>query len=80
VVDQYRKSDMVYTELDMNERQKILVRTALKVVHEGPDKRLDLREIHELVRRDFYDNRDRIRDFAIDIITDAIARCGEFSD
>jgi len=64
----------------MNERQKILLRTALKVVHEGPDERLDLRDIHEVVRRDFHDNRDRVRDFAIDIIIDAIAHSGEFSD
>ena len=64
----------------MNERQKVLIKTALKVVHEGPQQRLDLREVHELVRQDFHDNRQRIRDFAIDIITDAIAHSGEFSD
>jgi hypothetical protein len=68
------------SDVDMNERQKILLRTALKVVHEGPDQRLDLREIHELVRQDFLDNRHRIRDFAIDVISDAIAHSGEFSD
>lgn len=58
----------------------MLLRTALKVLHDGPSKRIDLREIDELVRQDFYDNRDRIQDFAIDIIADAIAHSGEFSN
>ena len=64
----------------MNERQKTLLKTALKVVHEGPDLRLDLREIDDVARQAFHDNRHRLRDFAIDIIADAIAHSGEFSE
>jgi hypothetical protein len=64
----------------MNNRQRALLKTALRVVHEGEHKRIDFRDLDELVRKDFKDNDHRLRDFAIDIITDAIARTGEFAE
>ncbi len=63
----------------MDERRTKLLRTALKIIHDGPTKRLDLREIDDDVRAEFQNNYDRVIDFSIDLVIDAIAHRGQFA-